>query len=255
MTLEQQAQEELTAKRCARFPRTFLDDAKEAKNSDYSVKGIIPARSNILCYGPSGHGKTSFTIDLTGHIACGIDWRGHRVRPGLVVYIAAEAGDSILRRFITWRDEKLSESREGRIPLVIITRGANLLNAGDVDDLIETLREIAAEAGIPLALVAFDTLSRSIPGGDENSAQDMTRVIQCADRIRDEFKAATVFVHHSGKDTAKGARGHSALFAAADTVICVADGVATVEKSRDGESGQSYGFKLRSETDSTQQNP
>lgn len=234
MNLAEQAEKEMTAKKSARFPCMFLDDAKDGSHSDYSVKGIIPARSNILFYGPSGGGKTFFTIDLTGHIACGIDWRGHRVRPGLVVYIAAEAGDSILRRFITWRDEKLSESREGRIPLVIITRGANLLDASDVDALIDALQDIAAEAGTPLALVAFDTLSRSIPGGDENSAQDMTRVIQCADRIRDELKASTAFVHHSGKDAGKGARGHSALFAAADTVIHVADNVATIEKSRDG---------------------
>lgn len=228
-----------------RFPRVYLDDAKEAQQSDYNVKVIIPAASNVLIYGPSGGGKTFFSIDLTGHIAGGIDWRGHRVRAGLVVYIAAEAGDSILRRFIAWRDENLGEAREGRIPLAIVTRGANLLNPPEVDELIAVLREIATDAGTPLRVVVFDTLSRSIPGGDENSPQDMTRIVQCADRIRDELKASTVFVHHSGKDSAKGARGHSALFAAADTVISVADGMAIVEKSRDGESGKSYGFKLR----------
>ncbi|OGI41830.1 MAG: hypothetical protein A2150_00505 [Candidatus Muproteobacteria bacterium RBG_16_64_11] len=245
MNIAQQLENEKAEKHRARFPRTFLDDAKEAAHSDYSVKEIIPAASNVLIYGPSGHGKTYITIDLAGHIAAGINWRGHRVRGGLVAYIASEAGESILRRFITWRDENLSEAREGRIPLVIITRGANLLNVAEVDDLIDALRGISDDAGMPLRVVVFDTLSRSIPGGDENSAQDMTRIVQCADRIRDELKASTVFVHHSGKDSAKGARGHSALFAAADTVICVADGVATVEKSRDGESGKSYGFKLR----------
>jgi len=245
MSIVKQAEKEIFTRKNAQFPRMFLDDAKEAQNTDYAIKGIIPAASNVLVYGPSGGGKTFFTIDLSGHIACGIDWRGHRVRSGLVVYVAAEAGDSILRRFITWRDEKLSEARERRIPLAIVTRGANLLNTAEVDDLIDALREISADADTPLRVVVFDTLSRSIPGGDENSAQDMTRIVQCADRIRDELKASTVFVHHSGKDATKGARGHSALFAAADTVISVADGEATVEKSRDGESGQTYGFNLR----------
>jgi KaiC/GvpD/RAD55 family RecA-like ATPase len=231
--------------RRARFPHVFLDDASEARHSDYIIKGIVPAASNVLIYGPSGGGKKFFTIDLAAHSACGTPWRGHRVRAGLVVYIAAEAGESIARRFATWRDENLSEAREGRIPLVILTRGANLLNVAEVDDLMTELREISIETGMPLRVVVFDTLSRSIPGGDENSAEDMTRVVQCADRIRDELNASTVFVHHSGKDATKGARGHSALFAAADTVIGVADNVATVEKSRDGESGKTYGFTLR----------
>ncbi len=245
MNIAEQAENEIAETRRARFPRVYLNDAKEAAHSDYSVKGIIPAASNMLVYGPSGGGKTFFSIDLTGHIAGGIDWRGHRVRSGLVVYVAAEAGDSILRRFIAWRDETLGEAREGRIPMAIVTRGANLLDPAEVDELIFVLREIATDAGTPLRVVVFDTLSRSIPGGDENSPQDMTQAIQCADRIRDELKASTVFVHHTGKDSTKGARGHSALFAAADTVISVADGVATVEKSRDGESGKTYGFKLR----------
>lgn len=247
MSIARQAEDELAAKRRARFPRVYLDDAKAVRNLDYIIKGIIPAASNVLIYGPSGSGKTFFTIDLISCAAAGIPFRNHRVPApsGLFVYIASEAGDSILPRFIPWRNERLGEAREERIPLVIITRGANLLSASDMDDLIETLQDISAEAGMPVRLVAFDTLSRSIPGGDENSAQDMTRVIQCADRIRDELKATTVFVHHSGKDATKGARGHSALFAAADVVISVADNVATIEKSRDGVSGQTYGFHLR----------
>lgn len=245
MSIRAQVQKEIHATQRARFPRVHFDDAGNIAPNPYLVKGIIDAKSNALLYGPSGGGKTFFAIDLAAHIAAGIPWRGHRVHAGLVVYVACEAGTSILRRFAAWRDSKLGEAHDSRTPLVILTRGANLLDVSDVDALIAELQEIAAELGIPLALVAFDTLSRSIPGGDENSAQDMTQAIAAADRVRDELHAATLFVHHSGKDQTKGARGHSALFAAADTVISVADNVATVEKSRDGESGQTYGFNLK----------
>jgi hypothetical protein len=72
----------------------------------------------------------------------------------------------------------------------------------------------------------------------------MTAVVLMADQVRDEFGAATIFVHHSGKDAGRGARGHTSLFAAADTVVCVADRVATVEKSRDGISGETFPFSL-----------
>ncbi len=227
-----------------RFPRVWLDDATVDNAGEYLVKGIIDRGRLGVIYGPSGDGKTFFIIDLAGHIAAGIPWRGRRVHSGLVVYVAAEAGASILRRFYAWRKNRTGDAREGRIPLAILTRGCNLLNMVDVEALIDELRAIAKEIGLPLALVVFDTLSRSIPGGDENRSEDMTRVIEAADAIRDELGAATAIVHHSGKDSTKGARGHSSLFAAADTVISVIDKVASVEKSRDGVQGENFPFAL-----------
>lgn len=227
-----------------RFPRVWLDDVQADIDADYIIKGLIErGRLNVI-FGPAGDGKTFFTLDLAGHIAAGMPWRGRRVHRGLVAYIAAEAGRSILRRFSAWRDHHLSDSREDRAPLAIITQAANLLNALEVEELLGELRAIAEEVRLPLALVIFDTLSRSIPGGDENSAEDMTRVIAAADAIRDELGAAVAIVHHSGKDATKGARGHSSLFAAADTVISVIERVATVEKSRDGVSGEQFPFAL-----------
>ncbi|OFZ85784.1 MAG: hypothetical protein A2V78_02465 [Betaproteobacteria bacterium RBG_16_64_18] len=226
------------------FPRVWLDDAKTDIDADDIIKRLIGRGSLNVVFGPSGDGKTFFVMDVTGHIVAGIPWRGRRVRRGLGVYVAAEAGTSILRRFCAWRDYHLSEVREDRTPLAIITQAANLLNMVEVEELLAELRTIATEAKLPLALVVFDTLSRSIPGGDENSAEDMTRVIAAADAIRDELGAAVIIVHHSGKDSSKGARGHSSLFAAADTVISVIERVATVDKSRDGTAGEVFPFAL-----------
>jgi hypothetical protein len=151
---------------------------------------------------------------------------------------------SILRRFYAWREHRLGEEREGRIPLAVITKSINLLNSIEVKALLHELRAIAAEVGFPVALVIFDTLSRSIPGGDENRSEDMTRVIAAADAIRDELAATTLIVHHSGKDSTRGARGHSSLFAAADTVIAVVERVATIERVRDGTAGELFAFDL-----------
>lgn len=227
-----------------RFPRVWLDDALANIDAEYVVKGLIErGRLNVI-FGPAGDGKTFFVLDMCGHIAAGMSWRGRRVHRGLVVYVAAEAGASILRRFFAWRERHIGEARDGRIPLAILTRGVNLLNLVDVDALLDELRAIAAEAELPLALVVFDTLSRSIPGGDENRSEDMTRVIQAADSIRDELGAAVALIHHSGKDASRGARGHSSLFAAADSVIAVIERVATVDKARDGTQGEAFPFAL-----------
>jgi len=63
--------------------------------------------------------------------------------------------------------------------------------------------------------------------------------------MRSRFNCATIFVHHTGKDQEKGARGHSSLFAAADVVLRVVDKAATIEKVRDGVAGERFGFDLQ----------
>lgn len=227
-----------------RYPVTWLSDAALDLNARYIVKGLIEQGSFSIIYGPSGSGKSFFTADIAQHITTGQIWRGRRVNQSLVVYVASEAGGSILKRFIGWRDNRLGESSE-RIPLAILTRGPSLLIKQDVAALAEQLMEMEQQAQLPLGLVVFDTLSRSIPGGDENKAEDMTEAVSVADYLRDTFKAATTFVHHSGKDVTQGARGHSSLFAAADCVLRVSDHIAVVEKIRDGVAGEQFPFSLQ----------
>jgi hypothetical protein len=64
------------------------------------------------------------------------------------------------------------------------------------------------------------------------------------DRIRDAVKATMLVVHHSGKDAAKGARGHSLLRAATDTEIEIVDSTIKVTKQRDMETIDDLKFRL-----------
>jgi RecA-family ATPase len=46
-------------------------------------------------------------------------------------------------------------------------------------------------------------------GGNENAPDDMGALVRNIDRLRAETGAAVLLVHHTGKDTSRGARGHS----------------------------------------------
>jgi hypothetical protein len=72
----------------------------------------------------------------------------------------------------------------------------------------------------------------------------MGRIVTAADAIRDATSAHFSFVHHTGKDAARGARGHSLLRAATDTEIEATTGAVTVTKQRDMESDFALGFQL-----------
>ena len=226
-----------------RYPVTWLSDAKLDLNSRYLVKGLIDQGSFSIIYGPSGSGKSFFTADLAQHIATGATWRGRRVNQSLVIYVASEAGGSILKRFIGWRDQRISEASDP-LPLAVLTRGPSLLDKMAVATLAEQIVEMRDHAKMPIGWIVFDTLSRSIPGADENSAKDITEAVSVSDYLRDTFQASTCFVHHSGKNIDQGARGHSSLFAAADCVLRISDNLAVVEKVRDGVAGEQFPFSL-----------
>jgi RecA-family ATPase len=171
----------------AAYPVTWVADAVLDFTVPSIVKGLIDPGAFVVIYGPSGSGKSFFTADIAEHIATGSPWRGRKTLKGLVVYVASEAGASILKRFVGWRENRLGDSADPFLPLAVLTRGPNLLNTVDIEKLCEQLQALQLEAKLPLALVIFDTLSRSIPGGDENSAEDMTMAVNAADYLREKF--------------------------------------------------------------------
>jgi putative DNA primase/helicase len=224
--------------------RLWLEDTAPATGTDYLVKGVLGRGRTAVVVGPPGGGKTFFVMDLVGHVAATLPWRGRRTRLALIVYVAAEAGPSIGARAYAWRMRHISEVREHRVPFLIVPRTFNLLEHGQVDALIALVEDAANELGIDPGQVVFDTLSRTIPGADENSSEVMGAVVGAGDRIREQLGAGSLFVHHTPKSNAQTPRGHGALLAAADTAISVVDRVAALEKARDGISGERFPFDL-----------
>jgi KaiC/GvpD/RAD55 family RecA-like ATPase len=235
-------------RRGALLPLVWARAAGPLLDAPYVVKDVISPGGLIVIYGAPKSGKTFFVTDLGLRVAMAQPWFNHRVRAGLVLYIASEMGRRAERRVWAWLDHHLGDVADRDLPFAIVPKVVNLLDAVAVERLVATIDSMIDTRGKP-ALLIVDTLARSMAGGDENSAQDMGRAIAVADRLRDQFNTATVLVHHAGKDVTKGGRGSSALLGAADAYILVesdqAGGhVATVEWSRDGEAGQRYGFRL-----------
>jgi RecA-family ATPase len=85
--------------------------------------------------------------------------------------------------------------------------------------LIDLIAEVARQTDKRVVLVVIDTLARAMAGGNENASEDMGAFVRNVDRVRSATSAHTMIVHHSGKNKAAGARGHSSLRAATDTEI------------------------------------
>jgi len=97
-----------------------------------------------------------------------------------------------------------------------ITEPVNLLDSRQVFALIAMLRQVPG----PLVLIVIDTLSRCMPGGDENSPKDMGAAVAAIDRLRVTFGSHALVLHHTARDTDRE-RGHTSLRGAADTMIAL----------------------------------
>ena len=228
-----------------RYPIIWADDCKPNLTAKYLIDDVIEQQSMIVTYGESGSGKTFHVIDQDMCIATGQPWFDHETTQGTVLYVAAEGPKSVENRVVACRQQLIVPPKFALLPSSI-----NLFNPkADVDLLINNIKRIQDETGEDIVKVTLDTLARVMSGGNENSSEDMGLLISHADRIREECKATVHFIHHSGKDSAKGARGHSSLRAATDTEIEVKNvndrHIVKITKQRDGEMGREYAFDLK----------
>lgn len=233
------------------LPFFWFSDAQPNLDANDFVEGLLTASAMSVVYGPSNCGKTFFIVDLALHVAWGLEWRGRAVDRGAVVYLSLEGAQGIRNRLTAFRQHHGLDGEQ--LPFVAMPRPVNLLNDdADVNAVIALVQHVAEASGLHVAMVIVDTLSRAMAGGNENSPEDMTAIVGNCDRIRDATGAHVCIVHHSGKDEARGARGHSSLRAATDTEIEIKrDPELTfssvrIAKQRDLEAGEPFAFTLQS---------
>jgi len=212
----------------------------------WTIRGTLPQTGLAALYGQSGTGKSFLALAMSMAIA-GADneWFGMAVTNCLVTYCALEGEGGMGKRAQAW--EKFH-----KIPLPdrinFMIQPFDLMKPADVADLGHAIVEAGGAGGV----VILDTLNRAAPGADENTSQDMGKILNAAKLLQEFTGGLVLLVHHSGKDLNAGLRGHSSLKAAMDCVISVhRTGIGlswAVEKSKDDVTGRSYPFRLETVT-------
>jgi hypothetical protein len=207
------------------------------------IKGLLDCQAMSVIYGDSNSGKTFLAIDIASHLAAGLRWNGRKSKQGLVVYVAAEGGRGVYKRLEAWRRKHGIDP--GSVKLALVPCPVDLRSLqGDASALVALVKGAEAEWGEPVVLVVIDTLSRAMAGGDENSPVDMGLLVRNCDRVRDALGCHLMLIHHTGKNKAAGARGHSLLRAATDTEIEVDNRTFAAKKQRDIEPIKDLRFDL-----------
>ena len=211
------------------------------------LKDMIPAQSFVALYGKPGSYKSFVALYLAMMIATGQEAFGRETEIGDVLYIAGEGGSGLKAR----SDAMATRYNVDGARIGFIRHQLNLRST--TDDVEKLIRSIEV-ASLKPSLIIVDTLARAFGGGNENASEDMGAFISNIGLIQDRLATAVMIVHHSGKDEARGQRGHSSLLGAVDAeleVIKISDddqderiGKLTITKQKDGEDGIEIGYRM-----------
>lgn len=230
-------------------PMQFISfqEAAKLESGDYTIKRLFPAQGVVLLFGEPACFKSFTVLSAAAHISEGWRFGGRRVRRRPVYYLALEGAGGLGRRiqaFKAWT--RKAGMPEMRGVFQFWTHGFALNKWADCQRLCDSI----LDAGHKGAVVIVDTLSQSCLGVDENSS-DMAVAIGNAAKMADAIGGLVLLIHHVGKDSTRGPRGHSSLMGNVDGAIFAHKAGKgrmqagwTVHKAKDDAEGQELSFKI-----------
>lgn len=216
----------------------------------YIVKNLLLKSQVSMLAGPPNLGKSSIVASLAAHVASGRDIGPIRTEKAVVLYIAAEDANGILER--AWPMMHNAEATN-TAPLAVFDMAFNLMNIAEIESFIEYTYRLREAVNYDALFIVIDTLNLSIGDGDENSAQDMGRVIGHAQKIARKTEAHVMIVHHTGTSADDRPRGSTAMIGNIDTLLTLAAAqtpgqvVMVQQKQRSVRKGDAIQFEIRAE--------
>lgn len=164
-------------------------------NLEWVWEGWLQKNGYYLLTGPSGVGKTQFSLDAAGHLALGKTFLDRPVTQAKIGFFSLEMGHADLKEFMlllkaafTPEEQEVLEEQ-----LLIFPLGEPLyLNNGNVRSEIEQII-----GDYHLDGVFYDSLGSAT---DENvSDEAIKKLFHWNDRVRQKMQCFTWFIHHHRK--------------------------------------------------------
>jgi AAA domain len=193
--------------------RGRLLDAKGLRNLPPPVPLIeswLNKNSLGWIQGKWGNAKTFVAVDVGCCVATGIDWHGHAVTQGRVLYLIAEGASGLSQRIDAW---ETAHDREAT-GIIFLPVPIRMADPYGVD--VAAFRMLLV--GFRPVLTIIDTQARVTVGAEENSSKDMGLFVDGLESLRTESGSTMLSVHHEPR-TGENLRGSVALEGAADTII------------------------------------
>lgn len=202
-----------------------MTDVFSMRPPKFLIARHLPESGFGLLFGDPGTGKSFMALDMGLHIAHGLpDWHSDAIQPrngGRVLYIAGEGASGFQARISAWQAHT-AELRAAQPtqpedpPIRFVFDPINFMKHDDIRLLLKTANQFSEKWD----MIVVDTVSRSIPGADENLQKDMTIFVAACDALRHATGAFVLGVHHTAKSGEM--RGSSVFAGQADAIFRLA---------------------------------
>lgn len=208
----------ISSERQARTKLQFIHDyADSVGDPEWLIPGVLPRQGVGMMYGESGSYKSFIALDLCLTLAFGIpgQWENPNPEKQDVLYFAGEGPVGMAKmRFPAWMEHFGQEFRSDH-RMMFKNRVPFYSDTEEWEHIKQDLGEIKAKP----VLIVIDTLSRLMTSMDENTSKDAVTVMNFLEQLAAYYECFVLFIHHTGKDASKGARGSVVYYANADTVM------------------------------------
>jgi hypothetical protein len=232
---------------------------------------LIPGKGIGLMSGQWGACKTFAAFDLSASIASGTPFAGREiVRPGGVLFVAAEGGDEVRTRlkgiehklgaaaFVASAAGHPIEADLNHLPLVWIEEPVRFNTKAGFEQLLTIAgtvhNQMLEKFGVPLVCIIIDTMMASVDFQDANSAAETQQVMNGLRGLSQKTGTFVLVVDHFGKNIEVGTKGSSNKEDASDLVLAmladrdvggsISNTRMKVRKLRNGKSGVEFPFNL-----------
>jgi hypothetical protein len=191
------------------FRTMSTKEIKEMPSDTWLVPGVFWRTSVSLGYGEPKTKKTFVMLDLSFHIAHGMNWHGLKLKQSQVLYICAEGDTGLRRRIEAWQKyygkDDIDYIQFICYPIKVMTE-------------LQLLCDTIEEQIITPSFIIIDTFSACAPDiKSENDNVQVARFISCALYIKQKYNTHVHIIHHAGKNNEY--RGASAFKGNVDSMI------------------------------------
>lgn len=187
------------------------------------IRFVVEEEGLGVVVGEKKSGKTAWLMTMLWNWVLGKDWGFHpdfafETPPEnrRVLYMMLEGSASYGQRLQAFADANEIDPMDQRLlNFRGIRTSVNLGTQATLDMLSQTVADWVPD------IIVVDTLSRATPGGEENSAKDMSSVVNIFDQLRDAYGCATILCHHTGWANTGRMRGSTALPGAMSSEVTI----------------------------------
>lgn len=237
----------------------FSQEERNIRDQRYVAYPFVSERETMLIAAEPKVGKTAIALTLAYAISIGESLTDAIAitEPRPVLYFTLEGARAVELRLAAIKKDR--HDRELPAPerdmLFVVDRPHNFLSPDYQEQNCARIALHAAkcqqEFGSDLGWIVIDTLTKAMPGGDQNSVEDTSQLFEMIGMLRDFGVTANIaFIHHLSKQG--NVRGSTNIEAEVDVVLGVEkvkdsnDVWLNIRRARSMDEDTSYRFSFRS---------